>query len=211
MKTVKAKRVNRFDESIDTYTEFFRPYELTSFDETFCIAMTSSAKWAHTRFYHLWLLDHFLCSFFFLLIGFLFWMWRCLSLLLFSSCADVNGCACDLFYFFQWREFMPKTVGVDPSPFTVRKPEETGKSVLGWVPLTLKKTKTFILIFIVVFQYVNVFDVSMCFYLHFGQFLFIVSLQACFSIGLTLKFLQETVNTGLNISFLVFCTGFFLI
>uniref|UniRef100_A0AAQ4RCK0 SAC domain-containing protein n=1 Tax=Gasterosteus aculeatus aculeatus TaxID=481459 RepID=A0AAQ4RCK0_GASAC len=29
------------------------------------------------------------------------------------------------------REFMPKTVGVDPSPFTVRKPEETGKSVLG--------------------------------------------------------------------------------
>lgn len=44
MKTVKAKRVNRFDESIDTYTEFFRPYELTSFDETFCIAMTSSAK-----------------------------------------------------------------------------------------------------------------------------------------------------------------------
>lgn len=72
MKTVKAKRVNCFDESIDTYTEFFRPYELTYFDETFCIAMTSSAK-----------------------------------------------------------EFMPKTVGVDPSPFTVRKPEETGKSVLG--------------------------------------------------------------------------------
>lgn len=30
---------------------------------------------------------------------------------------------------------MPKTVGVDPSPFTVRKPEETGKSVLGWVCL----------------------------------------------------------------------------
>uniref|UniRef100_A0AAQ6IVR0 SAC domain-containing protein n=1 Tax=Anabas testudineus TaxID=64144 RepID=A0AAQ6IVR0_ANATE len=29
------------------------------------------------------------------------------------------------------REFMPKSVGVDPSPFTVRKPEETGKSVLG--------------------------------------------------------------------------------
>ena len=28
---------------------------------------------------------------------------------------------------------MPKTVGVDPSPFTVRKPEETGKSVLGCV------------------------------------------------------------------------------
>lgn len=44
MKTVKVKRVNRFDESIDTYTEFFRPYELTYFDDTFCIAMTSSAK-----------------------------------------------------------------------------------------------------------------------------------------------------------------------
>uniref|UniRef100_H2UNN1 FIG4 phosphoinositide 5-phosphatase n=1 Tax=Takifugu rubripes TaxID=31033 RepID=H2UNN1_TAKRU len=72
MKKVKVKRVNRFDESIDTYTEFFRPYEITSFDDTFCIAMTNSA-----------------------------------------------------------REFMPKTVGVDPSPFTVRKPEETGKYVLG--------------------------------------------------------------------------------
>lgn len=45
----------------------------------------------------------------------------------------VNHCDCDLL---QWREFMPKTVGVDPSPFTVRKPEETGKSVLGWVPFT---------------------------------------------------------------------------
>ncbi|KAI4802362.1 hypothetical protein KUCAC02_020203 [Chaenocephalus aceratus] len=72
MKKLKVKRVNRFEESIDIYTEFFRPYELTSFDDTFCIAMTNSA-----------------------------------------------------------REFMPKTVGVDPSPFTVRKPEETGKSVLG--------------------------------------------------------------------------------
>uniref|UniRef100_A0A672H8R6 SAC domain-containing protein n=1 Tax=Salarias fasciatus TaxID=181472 RepID=A0A672H8R6_SALFA len=72
MKKVDVKRVNRFDESIDIYKEFFKPYELTSFDDTFCIAMTNSA-----------------------------------------------------------REFMPKTVGVDPSPFTVRKPEETGKSVLG--------------------------------------------------------------------------------
>uniref|UniRef100_A0A3Q0RDM9 FIG4 phosphoinositide 5-phosphatase n=1 Tax=Amphilophus citrinellus TaxID=61819 RepID=A0A3Q0RDM9_AMPCI len=72
MKKVRVKRVNGFDESIDIYTEFFKPYELTSFDEMFCIAMTKSA-----------------------------------------------------------REFMPKTVGVDPSPFTVRKPEETGKSVLG--------------------------------------------------------------------------------
>uniref|UniRef100_A0A8D3DCV8 SAC domain-containing protein n=1 Tax=Scophthalmus maximus TaxID=52904 RepID=A0A8D3DCV8_SCOMX len=72
MKKVKVKRVNHFDESTDMYTEFFKPYELTSFDDTFGIAMTNSA-----------------------------------------------------------REFMPKTVGVDPSPFTVRKPEETGKSVLG--------------------------------------------------------------------------------
>lgn len=29
------------------------------------------------------------------------------------------------------RDFMPKNVGIDPSPFTVRKPDETGKSVLG--------------------------------------------------------------------------------
>uniref|UniRef100_A0A3Q1I3G8 SAC domain-containing protein n=1 Tax=Anabas testudineus TaxID=64144 RepID=A0A3Q1I3G8_ANATE len=72
MKKIKVKRVNQFDESIDIYTEFFKPYELTSFDDTFCITMTNSA-----------------------------------------------------------REFMPKSVGVDPSPFTVRKPEETGKSVLG--------------------------------------------------------------------------------
>ncbi|XP_066867720.1 polyphosphoinositide phosphatase isoform X6 [Kogia breviceps] len=28
-------------------------------------------------------------------------------------------------------DFMPKTFGIDPSPFTVRKPDETGKSVLG--------------------------------------------------------------------------------
>lgn len=44
MKKVKVKRVNRFDESIDTYTEFFRPYELTFFDDTFCITMTNSAR-----------------------------------------------------------------------------------------------------------------------------------------------------------------------
>ncbi|XP_077566614.1 polyphosphoinositide phosphatase [Stigmatopora nigra] len=72
MKKLKVKRANRYEETIDIYTEFFRPYELTSFDDTFCKAMTNSA-----------------------------------------------------------REFMPKTVGVDPSPFTVRKPEETAKSVLG--------------------------------------------------------------------------------
>lgn len=48
MKKVKVKRVNRFEESIDIYTEFFKPYELTSFDDTFCIAMTNSARWLHT-------------------------------------------------------------------------------------------------------------------------------------------------------------------
>lgn len=69
---VAVKRMNRFDESIDIYTEFFKPYELTSFDDTFSIAMTNSS-----------------------------------------------------------REFMPKTVGLDPSPFTVRKPDESAKSVLG--------------------------------------------------------------------------------
>ncbi|TSL47602.1 Polyphosphoinositide phosphatase [Bagarius yarrelli] len=71
-KKVAVKRVNRYDESTDMYTEFFKPFELTSFDDTFCIAMTNSA-----------------------------------------------------------REFMPKSVGLDHSPFTVRKPEETGKSMLG--------------------------------------------------------------------------------
>lgn len=44
MKKVKMKRVNRFDESIDIYTEFFKPYEITSFDDTFCIAMTEAAR-----------------------------------------------------------------------------------------------------------------------------------------------------------------------
>lgn len=43
-KEVVAKRVNRYDESIDMYTEFFKPYELTSFDDTFCVAMTNSAR-----------------------------------------------------------------------------------------------------------------------------------------------------------------------
>lgn len=44
MKKLSVKRVNRFEESIDIYTEFFRPYELTSFDDTFCKAMTNSAR-----------------------------------------------------------------------------------------------------------------------------------------------------------------------
>ncbi|XP_056620487.1 polyphosphoinositide phosphatase [Triplophysa dalaica] len=71
-KKVSVRRVNRFDESIDIYSEFFSPYELTSLDDMFSITMTNSA-----------------------------------------------------------REFMPKTVGLDPSPFTVRKPDESAKSVLG--------------------------------------------------------------------------------
>ncbi|KAH0622211.1 hypothetical protein JD844_024319 [Phrynosoma platyrhinos] len=67
-----VKKFHKFDEEIDIHNEFFRPYELSSFDETFCLAMTNSI-----------------------------------------------------------RDFMPKNVGIDPSPFTVRKPDETGKSVLG--------------------------------------------------------------------------------
>ena len=47
MRKVKVKRVNRYDEAIDIYTEFFKPYELTSFDDTFCIAMTNSARCPH--------------------------------------------------------------------------------------------------------------------------------------------------------------------
>lgn len=72
MKKVSVKRVNRFDETIDIYSRFFRPYELTSFDDTFSISMTNST-----------------------------------------------------------RDFMPKSIGLDPSPFTVRKPDESAKSVLG--------------------------------------------------------------------------------
>ncbi|XP_051031522.1 polyphosphoinositide phosphatase [Phodopus roborovskii] len=72
LKKLVVKKFHRCEEEIDIHNEFFRPYELSSFDDTFCLAMTSSA-----------------------------------------------------------RDFMPKTVGIDPSPFTVRKPDETGKSVLG--------------------------------------------------------------------------------
>nr|XP_008119240.1 PREDICTED: polyphosphoinositide phosphatase isoform X2 [Anolis carolinensis] len=67
-----VKKFHKFDEEVDIHNEFFRPYELSSFDETFCLAMTNST-----------------------------------------------------------RDFMPKNIGIDPSPFTVRKPDETGKSVLG--------------------------------------------------------------------------------
>ncbi|XP_075451144.1 polyphosphoinositide phosphatase [Ascaphus truei] len=66
------KKFYKCNEETNIHNEFFRPYELSSFDDTFCLAMTNSA-----------------------------------------------------------RDFMPKNVGIDPSPFTVRKPEETGKSVLG--------------------------------------------------------------------------------
>lgn len=45
MKKIKMKRVNQFDEGIDIYTEFFKPYELTCFDDQFCIGMTNSARW----------------------------------------------------------------------------------------------------------------------------------------------------------------------
>ncbi|KAM9005057.1 polyphosphoinositide phosphatase isoform X2 [Sarcophilus harrisii] len=71
-KKLIVKKFHKYEEEIDIHSEFFRPYELSSFDDTFCLAMTSSA-----------------------------------------------------------RDFMPKNVGIDPSPFTVRKPDETGKSVLG--------------------------------------------------------------------------------
>ncbi|XP_063299595.1 polyphosphoinositide phosphatase [Pelobates fuscus] len=71
-KKMTIKKFNKYNEETNIYNEFFRPYELSSFDEMFCLAMTNSA-----------------------------------------------------------RDFMPKNVGSDPSPFTVRKPDETGKSVLG--------------------------------------------------------------------------------
>lgn len=49
MKKVKVKRVNHFDESTDIYTEFFKPYELTAFEDHFCITMVNSARCEHTR------------------------------------------------------------------------------------------------------------------------------------------------------------------
>lgn len=107
-----VKRVNRYDESTDMYMEFFKPYELTSFDDTFCIAMTNSARsvqLTNASFY-------FLC-------------------LLCENDKLIKAQRLSLHYnsfsLVCLREFMPKSVGLDPSPFTVRKPEETGKSVLG--------------------------------------------------------------------------------
>lgn len=129
MKKVKVKRVNRFDESIDTYTEFFRPYELTSFDGTFCIDMTNSARWkTPTKINKK---NSLYKPVYFSLLFKLFIMWVLCFASVIAMAAPADGFP-DLF---PLREFMPKTVGVDPSPFTVRKPEETGKSVLGWVCL----------------------------------------------------------------------------
>ncbi|OCT80385.1 polyphosphoinositide phosphatase isoform X1 [Xenopus laevis] len=71
-KKMTIKKCSKCNEETNIYNEFFRPYELSSFDDTFCLAMTNSA-----------------------------------------------------------RDFMPKSVAIDPSPFTVRKPDETGKSVSG--------------------------------------------------------------------------------
>ncbi|XP_067883373.1 polyphosphoinositide phosphatase isoform X2 [Heterodontus francisci] len=72
LKKITVVKKTDKSEEIDVYTEFFRPYELSCFDDTFCLTMTNSAK-----------------------------------------------------------DFMPKNVGIDPSPFTIRKPEETGKSMLS--------------------------------------------------------------------------------
>lgn len=40
-----VKKFHRWEEEIDIHNEFFRPYELSSFDDTFCLAMTSSARY----------------------------------------------------------------------------------------------------------------------------------------------------------------------
>lgn len=39
------KKFHKYEEEIDIHNEFFRPYELSSFDDTFCLAMTSSARY----------------------------------------------------------------------------------------------------------------------------------------------------------------------
>lgn len=59
----------------------------------------------------------------------LFIIWELCLASVIAMAAAANG----FLYLVSLREFMPKTLGVDPSPFTVRKPEETGKYVLGWV------------------------------------------------------------------------------
>ncbi|KAJ8788673.1 hypothetical protein J1605_022418 [Eschrichtius robustus] len=44
MKKLIVKKFHKYEEEIDIHNEFFRPYELSSFDDTFCLAMTSSAR-----------------------------------------------------------------------------------------------------------------------------------------------------------------------
>lgn len=39
------KKFHKYEEEIDIHNEFFRPYELSSFDETFCLAMTNSTRY----------------------------------------------------------------------------------------------------------------------------------------------------------------------
>lgn len=45
LKKLMVKKFHRWEEEIDIHNEFFRPYELSSFDDTFCLAMTSSARY----------------------------------------------------------------------------------------------------------------------------------------------------------------------
>lgn len=45
LKKLTVKKFHRWEEEIDIHNEFFRPYELSSFDDTFCLAMTSSARY----------------------------------------------------------------------------------------------------------------------------------------------------------------------
>lgn len=40
-----VKKFHKYEEEIDIHNEFFRPYELSSFDETFCLAMTNSTRY----------------------------------------------------------------------------------------------------------------------------------------------------------------------
>lgn len=120
---VTVKRVNRYDESIDMYAEFFKPYELTSFDDTFCIAMTNSARSVHVQV-HLTMLAFFV-----------------LPLEVLLKPREQIPVRRYIHFCFCFREFMPKSVGLDHSPFTVRKPEETGKSVLGWAFTVLRQNQ----------------------------------------------------------------------
>lgn len=45
LKKLIVKKFHKYEEEIDIHNEFFRPYELSSFDDTFCLAMTSSARY----------------------------------------------------------------------------------------------------------------------------------------------------------------------